>query len=84
VRHIDRPRRSAWIRIALLGALLGTAATAPSPSHAADADDGVAAWVGRYCTPQGCRGSLESAVGNAAGFGAAALAAALVARRRPA
>jgi len=87
VHHSDRPRRPSWVRIALLGAVLGAAATAPSPagaSNAADSDDAVAAWVGRYCTPQGCRGSLESAVGNAAGFGAAALAAALVARRRPA
>jgi hypothetical protein len=48
------------------------------------ADDDAAAWVGRYCTPQGCSGSLESVLGNAAGFGAAALAAVLLARRRSA
>lgn len=61
------------------GALLAGTARASTP-----ADDAAAAWVGRYCTPQGCSGSLESALGNAAGFGAAALAAALLARRRSA
>jgi hypothetical protein len=73
------------IRPLTRGVLLALAAAAlgAGPASASDAtDDGVAAWVGRYCTPAGCRGSLESAIGNAAGFGAAALAAGFVARRR--
>jgi MYXO-CTERM domain-containing protein len=85
VRRVDRARvqRPARLRAALLCLALGLCAGIPVPARAtAPEADAVAAWVGRYCTPQGCRGSLESALGNAAGFGAAALAAAFVARRR--
>ena len=39
---------------------------------------------GLYCTPIGCAGASGSAWSNAAGFGAAALAAGVIARRRPA
>ena len=83
---MPRPDRvQQMLRLALVGAVVGVGSIAASPASADDATDaGVAAWVGRYCTPQGCRGSLESAVGNAAGFGAAALAAVFVARRRSA
>ncbi|MCU0669589.1 MAG: hypothetical protein MUF70_09585 [Myxococcota bacterium] len=72
--------------VALLACVLlsGAAPTSASAFAPAPADDDDAAWVGRYCTPQGCSGSLESVLGNAAGFGAAALAAVLLARRRSA
>jgi hypothetical protein len=82
---LRRDRLQRLLRLALACAVLGVGSIAAGPAAATDATDaGVGAWVGRYCTPQGCRGSLESAVGNAAGFGAAALAAAFVARRRSA
>jgi hypothetical protein len=68
-----------------LGVLLAMSSVAPSPARAAtpaeearDAKD----WVGRYCTPLGCRGSTESAFGNAAGFAVAAGSVAVLARRR--
>ena len=68
----------------LPGLLLACALVSGAAQASAPPDDAAAAWVGRYCTPQGCSGSLESVLGNAAGFGAAALAAALLARRRSA
>jgi hypothetical protein len=70
--------------VALLACVLLSGAASASALANAPADDDDAAWAGRYCTPQGCSGSLESVLGNAAGFGAAALAAVLLARRRSA
>ena len=70
--------------VALLAGVLLSGAAPASAFAPAPADDDDTAWVGRYCTPQGCSGSLESVLGNAAGFGAAALAAVLLARRRSA
>ena len=63
-------------------ALLLAASPARATSNASQADEATAGWIGRYCTPQGCRGPLESAAANAAGFGGAALAAVFLARRR--
>lgn len=63
----------------LFGGVAQANARAPSAS-----DDAPAESIGRFCTPYGCSGSLESALGNAAGFGAAALAVVLLARRRSA
>jgi hypothetical protein len=83
----SRRRNHAFLR-GLSGALLACAlfsgAAHASAGTPAASEDASAEWVGRYCTPQGCSGSLESVLGNAAGFGAAALAALLLARRRSA
>ena len=78
-RSILRRLPGALLACALLSGAAHASALAPAPP-----DDATATWVGRYCTPHGCSGSLESVLGNAAGFGAAALAAALLARRRSA
>lgn len=82
----SRQRKHAVLRT-LSGALVACAlfsgaahASAGTPAS----EDASAEWVGHYCTPQGCSGSLESVLGNAAGFGAAALGALLLARRRSA
>lgn len=78
-RHPRAALAGALLVCALLFGAARAGAVAPAPS-----DEVTAAAIGRYCTPRGCSGSLESALGNAAGFGAAALAAVLLARRRSA
>jgi hypothetical protein len=66
---------------ALLCAFLMGASGAWASTPAADEAD-VSEWRGRYCTPLGCRGGAESALGNAVGFAVAAGSVALLARRR--
>lgn len=54
-------------------------------SAATDAGDGdVRAWIGRYCTPLGCRAAPASSFADAAGFAVAAAAVVRLARRRQA
>jgi len=66
----------AFLCAGLMGA---SAAWAATP---ADAEADASEWRGRYCTPLGCRGGVESALGNAVGFAVAAGSVALLARRR--
>ncbi len=63
---------------AILAALLGGAAV---EAGAATPEPRVS---GPYCTPIGCAGASGSPWSSAIGFGAAALAAGVIARRRPA
>jgi hypothetical protein len=80
-----RSRRPIVLASSLLGASLALAAAIePTSARAAAARDDadVSAWRGRYCTPLGCRGATESALGNALGFAVAAGTASLLARRR--
>ena len=83
--------------LALAGAAdSASGADGPPPAAAAQRDgasdtgahagvrDGGRASERWYCTPIGCAGPRASAAGAALGFGATALAAAWLARRRPA
>lgn len=70
-----RVLRAATLALSL--AAPGVAAATPS-----EAEEDVSAWVGRYCTPLGCAGAAQSALGNTFGFGAAALTVGWLARRR--
>lgn len=57
------------------------AATSPAPTPAlpsAPPKD----WIGRYCTPAGCAGAASNPWSTAIGFGAAAIAAGWLGRRR--
>ena len=61
----------------------GALAIAPHAATAAHPEDeAVESWVGRYCTPLGCRGAGDSALANAIGFATAAAAILLIRRRR--
>lgn len=74
-------RRAARLAASMaLALLLGASAASAATPAAGDTD--VSEWRGRYCTPLGCRGGAESALGNALGFAIAAGSVALLARRR--
>ncbi|MEE9608319.1 MAG: hypothetical protein V3U03_11330 [Myxococcota bacterium] len=57
----------------------GTLSRAVAPARAAHP---AAEWRGRYCTSTRCAGTRPSPWGQAAGFGAAVLAAGWIGRRR--
>ena len=82
---VSVPRRVRWrnvIRASALALWLAAPASAARAATPPADEPDVSAWVGRYCPPLGCRGSTDSALGNALGFGAAASTVALLARRR--
>jgi len=86
---VSVPHRVRWRNVIRASALaLWLAAGLAVPASAARAatppadDPDVSAWAGRYCTPLGCRGPTDSALGNALGFGVAATSVAFLARRR--
>jgi len=78
---VQRSRRlgARILALATLAVALGPVAAvrAASPSEAEASQ-----WVGRYCTPLGCRGEAGAGLANAAGFAGASGAVVLLARRR--